>query len=246
MTIIMMTPQIETNSIENAGAIEEERDLLQKSALKSSASLIDSCGVTVTEDDQTLTSRDDVSEEDESDEEDENEYECYYTTQQNDSIATTLQDALNIATSRCRKLEEVEVHASASEEFLMARASTSSQVQSSLLHLAAMYRDRGEYERSVEYFQQAMDMIKKGSSNKSSMAKILVNIGRVRMRQEQLQSALECFMKAWDFFQAEEEDRVDEGNTDIYNGGSRYCNLTLRLCKRVSLDLSKANVTTIE
>ena len=239
MTLASPTSQ-HNERMENQTCKYDDSLLQKKGNATSTSSMIDthdSCGTT--EDDQTLTSNDDVSEAPTSSSEDEEE--DAYGTQRDDSIATTIEGALEIAYGRCRKLEDIGV--SSSEEVAMVYAHTREQVHTLLLHLAAMHRDRCEYERSVEYFKRAINMIESDFettkiSYNIDVGRILVNIGRVRMRQKQLELALECFMKAVDIFQAALDANDEKGS--ICSLTRRHYDLTLRLCKRVSWDLSNA------
>lgn len=97
-----------------------------------------------------------------------------------------------------------------------------------LLHIAAMHRDRREYKESIEYFEQAMNLAKKRlGEGHPDVARILVHMGSVYRRNEKLEDAIRCFMQALDLFEAA---GVPSHNFHV--------SLTLRICKRVSFQLS--------
>ena len=105
------------------------------------------------------------------------------------------------------------------------------EVNCMLLHIAAMYRNRDRLVKAVEYFEKASSMARNRLGNDHvDVGRILVNMGRVYVRQGKLEDAVKCYMDALQIFETE-ENRVIVGQ--------RHINMTLRLCKRVSLDLSE-------
>jgi len=136
-----------------------------------------------------------------------------YEAHQGDTIAKALFEGLSIASAKAvdQKL--------------------SAEVNCMLLYIAAMYRDRNKFGKSVEYFEEALSMARNRlGKDHVDIGRILVNIGRVRVRQEKLEDAIKCFMDALNIFETE-ENRIIVGN--------RHIDMTLRIYKRVSLDLSE-------
>ena len=105
------------------------------------------------------------------------------------------------------------------------------EVNCMLLHIAAMYRDRDQFDRAVEYFEKALNMAKyRLGKDHVDVGRILVNMGRVSVRRGELEDAVKCYMDALHIFE-KKENRVIVGK--------RHIDMTQRLCKRVSLDLSE-------
>ena len=105
------------------------------------------------------------------------------------------------------------------------------EVNCMLLHIAAMYRDRDHFDKAVEYFEKALNMARcRLGKDHVDVGRILVNMGRVYVRQGELENAVKCYMDALHIFE-KKENRVIVGK--------RHIDMTQRLYKRISLDLSE-------
>jgi len=147
-----------------------------------------------------------------------------------DVIVNTMHEALCIANDRMRNADNEEVK---SEAICL--------VNLILVNIAAMYRDRHEYDKSVEYYKRAISMAKVRLSNDSHLdiGKIMVNMGRVYMRKNELELALKCFMDAAGQFQDDEPEGEIAMKAANPFKTNRHMDITMRLCRRVSLQLSQ-------
>mmetsp|Transcript_24089 Transcript_24089/g.37173 ORF Transcript_24089/g.37173 Transcript_24089/m.37173 type:complete len:247 (-) Transcript_24089:295-1035(-) len=206
---VITKPMTVTRSSLAAKQQHEEQNGRNNNGIKNDKSLLDETFSNSTDEaSSTSTSSDDVDADaccnsyaSENEYENEEDYE-------DDAISKTMHEALAIA---MRTLGEDHCR-----------------VNCILLHIAAMHRDRREYEESVDYFQRALKLAKKRlGPDHPDVARILVNMGSVYRKDEKLEDAIRCFMQALDLFEAAG-----------VPGQNYHVALTLRICKRVSFELS--------